>query len=59
MTQWGYWETVAVSILTVVFDGVSAATVSFTAFAGQLLPIVFLVVLVPRHTSYFGRGVSE
>lgn len=55
MTGWGYWGTVVVSILTIVFDGVSAVTVSFTAFAGLILPVVFLIVLLPRRAKYFGR----
>jgi len=56
MTWWGYWGTVAVSVLTVIFDGASAATVSLTALAGLVLPVVFLVVLTPRRARYFGRG---
>ena len=48
MTRWGYWGTVAVSVLTVAFDGISALAVSLTAFAGLVLPVVFLIVLLPR-----------
>jgi hypothetical protein len=63
MTGWGYWGTVAVSVLTVLFDGFSAATVSLTAFAGLVLPVLFLILLLPRRAGYFGRraeaGVLE
>ena len=54
LTGWGYWGTVAVSIATVVFDGVSAATVSATAFAGLILPVMFLVLLLPKRAQYLG-----
>ena len=51
-TSWGFWGTVAVSIITVAFDGVSAATVSVTATAGLILPVVFLLVLIPRRAVF-------
>jgi uncharacterized membrane protein YqhA len=53
MTSWGYWGTVIVSALTIVFDGVSAVAVSYTAFAGLILPVLFLALLLPRRDSYF------
>jgi hypothetical protein len=54
MTRWGYWGTIGVSLVTIAFDGVSGVTVSFTAFAGLILPVIFLVVLLPRRASNFG-----
>jgi len=58
MTRWGFWGTVALSVLTIVFDGVSSATVSFTAFAGLILPVIFLALLLPRRAAVLtdGRG---
>ena len=56
MTRWGFWGTITVSLVTVVFDGASAALVSPTAFAGLILPLSFLVVLVPKRTQYSGEG---
>jgi hypothetical protein len=52
MTRWGYWGTIGVSLLTVAFDGVSSVMVSFTAFAGLILPVIFLVVLLSRRVRY-------
>jgi hypothetical protein len=54
MTRWGYWGMIVVSVLTIVFDGVSAVTVSPTAFAGLILPVVFIVVLIRKRAEYFG-----
>ena len=53
MKEWGFWGTAMVSAFTIVFDGVSALTVSYTAFAGLVLPAVFLLVLIPRRTAFF------
>jgi hypothetical protein len=53
MTRWGFWGTVVISALTIVFDGTSAFAVSVTAVAGLILPVIFLVVLVPKRRSYF------
>ena len=58
-TRWGYWGTVAVSLLTIIFDGVSAASVSPTALAGLILPVIFLLVLVPRRSSYIAIHPSH
>jgi hypothetical protein len=55
MIAWGYWGIVIVSGVTVVFDGVSAATVSYTALAGLILPVLFLILLLPRRTAYLKR----
>jgi len=52
-SKWGYWGAVVVSVLTIAFDGVSSVAVSFTAFAGLILPVVFLVVLIPKRGDYF------
>ena len=51
--RWGIWGTVMVSDLTIIFDGVSAASVSLIALAGLILPILFLLVLIPRRRGYF------
>jgi hypothetical protein len=58
MTGWGLWGTVALSALTIVFDGVSSATVSLTAFAGLVLPAVSLPLLLPIRATILmeGRG---
>ena len=58
-TRWGYRGTMVVSVITIVFDGVSAATVSPTALAGLILPVVFLIVLVPRRAKYSGKGQMQ
>ncbi|HUI85723.1 MAG TPA: hypothetical protein VLY21_01040 [Nitrososphaerales archaeon] len=58
MTRWGFWGTVALSVLTIVFDGVSSATVSLTAFAGLILPVVFLALLLPRRATILAEGRS-
>jgi hypothetical protein len=55
MTAWGYWGIVIISAVTIVFDGISAATVSYTAIAGLILPVVFLIVLLPRRATYLRR----
>jgi hypothetical protein len=52
LTNLGYLGTVMVSVLTVVFDGVSAATVSATAMAGLVLPVVFLLILIPKRAAF-------
>jgi hypothetical protein len=54
-TKWGYWGVIAVSALTIAFDGVSAVAVSWTAFAGLVLPVVFLVVLLPKRAVYLAH----
>jgi len=56
MTRWGFWGTVVVCILTILFDGVSSVTVSLTAFAGLVLPVLFLMLLLPRRVRYLARG---
>lgn len=58
-TSWGFWGTVAVSAATIAFDAVSSAALSFTAFAGLVLPILFLVVLIPGRTSYFATAARK
>lgn len=58
MTGWGYWGTIVVSILTIVFDGVSSVAISYTALAGLVLPIIFLVALLRRRAEYFGGKQS-
>jgi hypothetical protein len=55
LNNWGYWGTIGVSILTIAFDGVSAATVSATAMVGLVLPIIFLIILIPRRAAYLVR----
>jgi hypothetical protein len=53
MTGWGYWGIIALSAATIIFDGISSATVSFTALAGLILPILFLILLLPARLIYF------
>ena len=55
---WGYWGTILVSLATVAFDGVSSISVSFTAFAGLVLPVAFLVILLPARETYFSSRVG-
>jgi hypothetical protein len=52
-TRWGCRGRVVVSVLTNALGGVPAASDSLTAFAGPILPVVFLILLVPRRDSYF------
>ena len=49
----GYRGRAVVSVLTNALGGVPAASDSLTAFAGPILPVVFLILLVPRRGSYF------
>ena len=56
--RWGYWGTIAVSVVTIGFDGVSSATVSYTAFAGLVLPVLFLAILLPARSRYFSSGLG-
>ena len=58
-TKWGYWGAVVVSVLTIAFDGVSSVTVSFTAFTGLILPVVFLAVLIPKRSGYFALRLKH
>ena len=58
-SSWGYWGTVGVSAVTILFDAVSSVALSWTAFAGLVLPALFLVVLLPARNRYSsGRGVE-
>ena len=56
MRRWGFWGTVVLSVLTILFDGTSSIAVSPTAFAGLVLPFVFLAILLPRRSSFIARG---
>ena len=58
-TGWGFWGMIGVSVATIVFDGASSAAVSFTAFAGLVLPVLFLIALVPWRTAYFSSAGGE
>ena len=58
-TGWGYWGMLAVSLVTIAFDGVSFAAVSSTALAGLILPILFLIVLIPGRAVYFASSAGE
>lgn len=51
-TRWGFWGTIALSALTIFFDGTSSVTVSVAAFAGLILPVVFLALLLPKRSTF-------
>jgi hypothetical protein len=52
---WGYWGTLAMPVLTMMFDIWAVATVAQTALMGLFIPILLMVYLVPRH----GRFVHK
>ena len=58
-TGWGCWGTVAISGATIAFDGVSSVTVAFTAFAGLVLPVLFLLDLIRGRATYFASTAGE
>jgi hypothetical protein len=51
--RWGHWGTVTVSVFAIMFDGVTAASVTLAAFAALILPVVFLMVPIPRRGNCF------
>jgi hypothetical protein len=51
-TLWGYWATILISIVTIAFDAVFGVAVSFTAFAGLVLPVALLPILLSARTGY-------
>ncbi len=52
---WGYWGTLAMAALTIVFDAWAVATVAQTALMGLFIPILLMVYLVPRHGRFVRR----
>jgi hypothetical protein len=49
---WGYWGTLMLCIVTIGFDGWAVATVTWTASAGLLIPIVALIYLIGKHNNF-------
>lgn len=54
-TKWGYVGVVGVCAVTIIFDGISAVAVAYTAVAGLILPALFLVYLFSRPV-FWGAG---
>jgi len=50
MKRWGYWGTVLLSVVTIVFD-IWGLTIQSTAAMGVVLPVTFIAYL------YFKRGL--
>ena len=44
MKRWGYWGTILLSVVTIVFD-VWGLTIQFTAVMGIVLPLAFIAYL--------------
>lgn len=44
MKRWGYWGTVLLSVVTIVFD-IWGLTIQFTAVMGVVLPVTFIMYL--------------
>jgi lysylphosphatidylglycerol synthetase-like protein (DUF2156 family) len=49
---WGYWSTLTLGILTIVFDMWAFLTTAQTAAAGIFIPAILILYLVPRHASF-------
>lgn len=49
MRSWGYWGTILLSLLIVVFD-VWGLTIQYTATLGLILPIIFVIYLLGRRS---------
>lgn len=49
MRGWGYWGTILLSLLTIVFDA-WGLTMQYTAAMGLVLPIFFVVYLLGRRS---------
>jgi hypothetical protein len=58
MARWGFWGTVVLSLLTILFDGVSSVVVSSTALGGLVLPLLFLALLLTRRVTFLRGGKS-
>ncbi|MGQ9596839.1 MAG: hypothetical protein ACUVQY_02690 [Thermoproteota archaeon] len=47
MRKWGFWATVFVSVLTILFD-IWGVTIQFTAAMGFVIPAVSLLILFAK-----------
>ncbi len=52
MKRWGYWGTILVSVVTIIFD-IWGLTIQFTAAMGLVIPVAFIAYL------YFNRGLFD
>lgn len=54
MRKWGFWATVLVSILTILFD-IWGVTIQFTAAMGFVVPVISLLILLAKKSQLQGR----
>lgn len=47
MRKWGFWTTILVSVLTILFD-VWGVTIQFTAAMGFVVPVISLLILLAK-----------
>jgi uncharacterized membrane protein (DUF2068 family) len=47
MKRWGYWGTILLSVVTIIFD-IWGLTIQFTAAMGLVLPVTFIAYLYPN-----------
>lgn len=47
MRKWGFWATVLVSVLTIIFD-IWGVTIQFTAAMGFVVPVISLLMLLAK-----------
>ncbi len=51
-TRWGYSGTIALSLVTIVFDIWGIAEVQITAIMGMILPVMFIAYLIANRTDF-------
>jgi hypothetical protein len=50
--RWGYTGTIALSMVTIMFDAWAMAAVQTTALLGLILPVVFIAYLIANRTDF-------
>ncbi|MBS7654053.1 MAG: hypothetical protein QXR06_04970 [Candidatus Bathyarchaeia archaeon] len=53
MRRWGFWATVFVSVLTILFD-IWGVTIQFTAAMGFVVPVISLLILLVKKSQLLG-----
>ena len=51
MKSWGYWGTILLSVLTIVFD-IWGLTIQSTAAIGLILPVIFTIYLLRSRSQF-------
>jgi len=55
LSSWGYWGTVVVSAVTIIFDLWAIFAIFWTALAGVFVPALLLLYLVPKQSQFVAR----